>query len=95
MTHQMTSPVIANMYTSVCVPQSVNIEYTCSDFYSPVAQSWAGFQKCTVSLGITYNVVLYVCLFACAYNGTYIYSESWHYLRVHTVYSESWYYLVS
>ena len=70
------------MYTSVCVPQSVNIEYTCSDFYSPVAQSWAGFQRCTVSLDITYNVVLYVCLFVCAYNGTYIYTESWHYLHL-------------
>ena len=55
--------VAADELHNVCVPQSVNIEYTCIlDFYSPVAQ---GFKNYSES-----RYYLHVCLFACAYNGT-------------------------
>ena len=64
--------VAADELHNACVPQSVNIEYTCIlDFYSPVAQ---GF-KITVSLGITYMCV-YLHVHTMAHN---IYSESWYY----------------
>ena len=42
---------------NVCVPQSVNIEYTCIlDFYSPVAQGFKRLQRVSV---------LPTCVFIC------------------------------